>query len=256
MIMSVIKVDKLLLSGDFYALSFSLSVLLLIFGVDVSWLFFACWGCWRSTVAAIKVCTQLQIDQLLFDTSEVISNYNGHQNSSDCSAHHPPRTSYSSHLNLSSPTLCRPCVPRHYTPPHYSPEHSPALPYTLLPYTLLPSSTLPLPFPILHSPFRLCKDTPGCKYFTVDTAALMCYLKSEKIRVEKTEYTINLISGDMVWQKLKAITWWSMIFVVFLGEHSPEVQLVKNSLQGYVAFGTFHRNKVQTDGMINDAVLT
>jgi PAN domain len=45
---------------------------------------------------------------------------------------------------------------------------------------------------------RRCKDNPGCRYFTIDTRKLMCYLKSEKQSTEKTDMTVALVSGNML----------------------------------------------------------
>ena len=45
---------------------------------------------------------------------------------------------------------------------------------------------------------RRCKDNPGCRYFTIDTRKLMCYLKSEKQSTERTDMTAALVSGNML----------------------------------------------------------
>jgi hypothetical protein len=52
-------------------------------------------------------------------------------------------------------------------------------------------------FPTVFS--RRCKDNPECRYFTIDTRKLMCYLKSEKHSTERTDMTVALVSGNMLW---------------------------------------------------------
>ena len=46
--------------------------------------------------------------------------------------------------------------------------------------------------------FRQCKENPECRYFTLDTRKLMCYLKSEKQSTEESEKTFALVSGNML----------------------------------------------------------
>ena len=46
--------------------------------------------------------------------------------------------------------------------------------------------------------FRRCKENPACRYFTIDTRRLMCYLKSEKQSTEKSDMTRALVSGHIL----------------------------------------------------------
>lgn len=48
------------------------------------------------------------------------------------------------------------------------------------------------------SPCRQCMENRECRYFTLDTRKLMCYLKSERQSTEESEKTFALVSGNML----------------------------------------------------------